>query len=249
MHDPLADLAALEGIGSAVTAARDAADAVLRDRGRRQVPAETSARALLTGARDSAALALVDELDEPDEESGERGEPAEVRQAIEAGAIRLSTQLLDLATEIRRQPARSLARAHTLVAKGLLDVGRIGPDALGGVRPAARERTAGIADLLAMTTTASPIVVAAIAHAEIAAARPFALVSGVVARAVEHLVLIEGGIDPRAVLLPESAHRVAGPAYRRALAGYETGTADAVRAWIIHCCDALTHGAELSPLT
>lgn len=240
-HDPLADLAALEGVPSAVTAARDAADAVLRDRGRRVVPAEVSAKALLAGARASAELAL-----EGPEATGDETE--ETRQAVEAGAVRLSTQLLDLAADVRRQPARVLARAHTLVAKSLADIGRINPVSLGRVAPEARERTAGVADMLTMRTTASPIVVGAIAHAEIAQVRPFDLVSGIIARAVDHMVLVEGGIDPRAVLLPESAHLLAGRAYERALTGYAEGTADAVRAWIIHCCDALTHGAEKSPL-
>lgn len=242
-HDPLADLAAMEGVPSAVTAARDAADAVLRDRGMRQVPAEQSAKALLAGARDSATLAL------QDPSTGETiHESDDVRRAVEAGSVRISTQLIDLAADIRSQPSRVIARAHTIVAKGLVDVGRIDADGLGQVRPDCRERVSGVSELLSMPTTASPVVVGAIAHAEIMAPQPFELVSGIVARAVDHMVLIQAGIDPRAVLLPETAHLVAGRAYHRALAEYSTGTADGVRAWIIHCCDALTHGAEQSPM-
>lgn len=224
----------LEGVPAAVSAARDAADVVLRDRGRRTVPGEMSARALLEGAQDSAALDL----------SGDTA----IDEAVAAGAVRLSTQLIDLAEEIRRQPARVLARAHVLVARDLADAGAISVADLGQVRAEARERIRGVCEMLAGRTTASPIVVGAVAHAELAVTEPFARVSGVLARAVDHMVLVEGGIDPRAVLLPESAHRVAGPAYRRALEGYVSGGVDGVRAWLIHCCDALTHGAERSPI-
>ena len=236
-RDPLADLATLEGVPSAVTAARDAADSIMRDRGQRAVPAETSAQALLAGARDSAALALA-EVDEPEE----------IREAVTAGSIRLSTQLIDLAAEIRTQPAKVLARSHTLAAKALADAGRINVTDLGQVRPEARARIAGVGNVLSEPTDAPAQVVAAVVHAEICSTEPFDLVSGIIGRAVEHMVLIQGGIDPRAVLVPESAHALAGTAYRQALADYGTGTIDGVRAWLIHCCEALTHGAEKSPL-
>ena len=51
--DPLADLARLEGVPSAVAAALAAVDVVLRDRGQRAMPGSRGA-ALLPGARASA---------------------------------------------------------------------------------------------------------------------------------------------------------------------------------------------------
>ena len=48
--DPLADLARFEGVASAVAAATDAVDAVLRDRGLRKISEEELSRSLLAGA-------------------------------------------------------------------------------------------------------------------------------------------------------------------------------------------------------
>jgi len=111
--DPLADLARLEGVPSAVAAARDAVDAVLRDRGMRVIPAEQSAGALLAGARASAALS-------PDPERWF------------AGAVRLSTELISLSGLIRVAPGQAIARAHALVARGVVpdeELGRVRADA------------------------------------------------------------------------------------------------------------------------
>lgn len=216
------DLSRLEGVPSAVAAAMAAADTILRDRGERPVPAEDSARALLAGARASAAMA------------GEEWEP---------GSVRLSTELIDLAASIRRTPAGALARAHTLLARDVLpeaDLGRVPTDD--------PDRLAGLLALLTTPTQAPALIRAALAHAEMALLVADSPVHGLLGRAVEHLVLIEARVDPRAVLVPEQGHRAAGAAYAENLRHYATGTPGGVRAWILHCATALTHGAEVSPL-
>src|SRR4249919_1367392 len=76
--DPLADLARFEGVASAVAAATDAVDAVLRDRGLRKISDEELSRSRLAGARANAAL-----TDDP------------ARWQI--GALRLSAELGSLA--------------------------------------------------------------------------------------------------------------------------------------------------------
>ncbi|MDO5500130.1 MAG: oxidoreductase [Propionibacteriaceae bacterium] len=222
MTDPLLELSRLTGVPSAIAAARAAADTILRDRGTRAVPAEMSARALLAGARASAAI------------EGAAWEP---------GAIRLSTELLDLAPLIRRTPGQALARAHVLLAAEL-----VADDALGKVTADDPARLQGVVELLRMPTEAPALVVAAIAHAEVALLAAPGGGHGVLARAVEHLVLIEAGVDPRAVLVIEEGHRAAGGAYAARLQAYVTGTQTGVREWILHCAQALTHGAEVSPL-
>lgn len=220
MNDPLADLGRLEGVPSAVAAARDAVETVLRDRGRRVVPAEDSARALLEGARASAVI------------EGERWQ---------AGAVRLSTELIELASSVRRAPGQVLARAHALLAKGMLPDDRLG-------RVIGQEPLDGLLALLSAPTSAPALVQAAIAHAEIDRLAPFGGGDGVIARAVEHMVLIDAGLDPRAALVPEAGHLAAGDGYRRALTGYASGSPDGVRGWLLHCAQALTRGAEESPL-
>lgn len=205
-----------------MAAAWAAVDTVLRDRGARVVPAHTSARALLAGARASAAL------------EGKEWEP---------GAIRLSTELIQLAATVRRAPGEVLARAHVLAAKGIV------PEAaLGVVKPADRRRLHALLELLSAPTAAPALVQAAIAHAELADLAPFGGGDGVIARAVEHMVLIDAGVDPRAALIPEAGHRAAGPAYQRGLRNYATGGVNGVRDWLVQCARALTRGAELSPL-
>jgi hypothetical protein len=226
VSDPLADLARLEGVPSAVAAARDSVDAVLRDRGMRPVSPEQSAQALLAGARASAAL-----TDDP--------------QRWLPGAVRLSSELVALSGLILVSPGQAIARAHGLAAHGQL------PEAaLGRVRPDAEvsERLLGLSALLGRPTAAPVVVLAAVAHAELATVGPFGTADDVVARAVEHMVLIAGGVDPRAALVPEAGHRAAGAGYRRALDGYAVGDVTGVREWLLHCARALAHGAEVSPL-
>lgn len=222
MTDPLLDLSRLEGVPSAVAAARAAADVVLRDRGARRVPAELSARALLAGARASAAL------------EGSGWQP---------GAIRLSTELIELAGTVRRAPGQVMARAHALVAKG-----RVPDDLLGMVQSGDRARLKAVLELLSRPTQAPALVQAAVAHAELAHIAPFGGGDGIIARAVEHMVLIDAGVDPRAVLVPEGGHLAAGAAYVAGLQRYGSGGVDGVRGWVVQCAQALTVGAELSPL-
>lgn len=223
MTDPLAELARLEGVPSAVAAALDSVDAVLRDRGLRTLPPQAHAAALLQGARGSAAL-----TDDPD-----RWLP---------GAVRLSSELTALAAVVRVAPAQALARAHVLLARGVAPedrLGRIGPD------PTTAERMAGLTALLTGRTTASVVVLGAVAHAELATVAPFGSGDDLLARAVEHLVLVAGGVDPQAAVPVEAGHAGDPTAYRAALRGYASGTVVGVRGWLLHCATALGRGAEL----
>ena len=225
--DPLADLARLEGVPSAVAAALDAVDAVLRDRGLRQLRPEVVAASLLRGARASALLTG----------DGDRWLP---------GTVRLSAELTALAPTLRVAPAQALARAHVLVVRGQApetDLGRVRSD------PATTERLAGLTALLTGPSTVSAVVLAAVVHAELADLAPFGTADDVLARAAEHLVLVSAGVDPAAAIPVEAGHADAAVAYRAGLAGYATGTVAGVRNWLLHCAQALARGAELSSLT
>ena len=227
VSDPLADLARLEGVPSAVVSARDAVDAVLRDRGLRLVTAEQSAQALLAGARASAAL--TDDVD-----------------GWLPGAVRLATEIPSLSALITTSPSQALARAHALAAAGRV------PDAeLGRLRPGAgvSERMVGLATLLTRPTEASGIVLAAVAHAEVASVAPFGTADGLVARALEQMVLIRTGVDARAALAPAAGHLALRSGYESALNRYREGTVTGVREWLLHCARSLAHAAEVSQLT
>lgn len=225
MPDPLADLAHLEGVGSAVAAAVSAVDAVLRDRGLRVITPEVRAAALAASAEATAEL------------TGDR-------ERWLLAALRLSAAFADLAPLIRVAPAQALARTHAISARGL-----VADDDLGRVvdRPGARARMQGLAELLTAPTGASAVMLAAVVHAEIATVAPFVESSDLVARAAEHLVLIDTGIDPRGVIVVEAGHGVDPAAYASALRGYTEGGATGVRDWLLHCARALARAAELSP--
>ncbi|HEY9293955.1 MAG TPA: oxidoreductase [Microlunatus sp.] len=226
--DPLAELARLEGVPSAVAAARDAVDAVLRDRGRRRVSQEQTAAALLTAAR--ATAALEDDHDVRD---------------WQPGTIRLYVELTELAGLIRVSPGQAMARVHAVLGRGILSedqLGRVRADDDLGTRLVALQQ------LLAAKTSVPVIVVAAIAHAELITMSPFVAGNGIVARAVEHLILIDGDIDRPAVTVPEAGHQALEAGYRWALERYRTGSAAGVRDWLLHVAAAVSKGAELSPI-
>lgn len=225
VSDPLAALARLEGVASATAAATAAVDSVLRDRGMRQISPET-----LAAARWASARANADLTDDP-----ERWFP---------GALRLTAETGALAALVRSAPAQALARAHALAARGIVP-----DDELGRVRssPEVAGRVQGIGELLRGPTSAPALVVAGVVHAELATVEPFAQGSEVVARAVEHAVMVSAGLDPQAVVVVEAGHLAAGAAYRSALQGYVRGGRPGVRAWLLHCAAAVTVGAEHSP--
>ncbi len=222
--DPLADLARLDGVPSALAAARDAVDLRLRDRGLRSLTTEQRVAALLTGAEASAELT----------EDPQRWRP---------GAVRVAMELLSLSTVIRVAPGQALARTHTLAAAG-----SVPDDALGRIRaaPEVADRMRGLVALLSGSsgpTQAPALVLAAVAHAEIATVMPFGSADGLVARAVERMVLISSGIDPQGSIPAEAGHRRLVADYEPRLRGYAEGSVTGVRNWLVHCAAALAEAA------
>jgi len=224
--DSLADLAQLPGVPSAVAAAIAAVDVVLRDRGLRRVSDAVRAEALLASAEASARL-----TDDPD------------RWA--SGAVRLGAELPALAELIRVAPGQALARAHAVVARGVVSDDELGRT-VGDAGAAARLRD--LAGLLTRPTSAPAVVLGAVVHAEIASVGAFGPASGLVARTAEHLVLVSSGLDPYAVILVEAGHAADPAGYRAGLAAYADGGVNGVSGWIIACAAAVARGAELSPV-
>src|SRR5690606_41045741 len=132
-----------------------------------------------------------------------------------AGAVRLAQELPDLAALILSAPGQALARTHTLVAKDLVPDER-----LGRIRPEAADRMTGLQRLLTGGSEAPAIVLAAVAHAEVASVRPFGTGDDLVARATEQLVLVARGLDPYGVVGVASGHLALREEYRPRLAGY-----------------------------
>jgi hypothetical protein len=233
--DPFAFASALEGVPSALVAARDGIDALIRDpRVARSRPDVTS-ESLLRGAVASAQL----EGSATSLAMARAGGP----DAVAAAAIRLSTELLGLARVVGYAPLQALARMHALAA-GPEDPGRGRPRD----DPPAVARMTELARRLVTPTTAPALAVAALVHAEIATARPFATANGLVARAAERLVLVARGVDPRSVIVPEAGHLAAADSYAGSLGAYSDGGEAGVRRWLLHCAEAYSRGAVESPL-
>jgi hypothetical protein len=234
--DPWVAAARLEGVGSAVAAARDGIDALLRDRGLRRTDPALTAESLLRGAVASAAL------------EGSVSSAADVRggraDEVAAGAVRISTQLLSLVPVLPRAPLQALARLHALAAPADVD-----PDRRGRPRDAAAAKgLASLARRLTAPTAAPALVVAALVHAELATVAPFGSVDGLVARAAERLVLVSRGVDPTALTVPEAGHLRLRGEYESNLRGFATGTTGGTQAWLLYAAEAYTAGAQASPL-
>jgi len=233
--DPLSWLVSLEGVPSAYAAARDGIDTMLRDRGLRQTSPEDTTESLLRGAHATAAL------------EGSASTLEEVRAGggdeVAQDALRLSTELLGLVPTLGRAPLQALARVHSVVA------GSLPPDQRGRPRDAeSAGRLRDVATVLSSRTDAPALLVAGLVHAELVTAAPFASHNGIVARAVERLVLVARGVDEKSLVVPEAGHLALRAAYESNLRGYAEGGAAGVHAWTLYAAEAYSAGAEASPL-
>lgn len=232
---------AFPGVGAAVSAVRDAMDALRHHRVLRAAAEQVSAESMLRGARASAALQgshlPLDLLRRRMRSLEHQAEPGD---RIVDGALRATAEVGRLQQTWRRAPLQVLARLHALAAVGLVD-----DQELGRPRTGAAARLTGLAQLLTAPTPAPAVVVAAVAHGEILAHQVFPATSGVVARAAQRLVITGRGLDPTSVSVPEVGHVELGEdAYQAALAGYAEGGRDGVAGWVRHCADAMVLGAR-----
>ena len=278
--DPLAALVELPGVEDAVAETRAAVDGLLGHRLLRRRSAEVTAESALRGARASAELEGVHVELERLRGQLLAGRPVElhdrsdVRGArVVANAVRLHADLGQVLVAWRHSPRQALARLHVLAAADLVD----DVDRLGRPRPAGVEvddpfglgpapdpvevaaRLDGLARLLVTGTSAPAVVVAAVVHGELMALRPFGVADGLVARAAARLVLVDRGLDPKAVSAPEVGHaelakfgeggfardhgQVDGEAYEPALRAYVGGGPEGVARWVRHCARAVSLGA------
>ncbi len=239
MLSEVSRLEGLEGVGSAMASSRDGIDALLRDRGLRRTPAELTAESLLRGAVASARLAG-SQSDDEDVRAGRVDPMAE-------SAVRVSTDLMGLLPVMRHSPQRVITRLHILAAKG-----QVPSEELGRPRPGAdTARLARLGRLLVARTNGSALVLAAVAHAELRTISAFGLHDGIVARALERLVLVARGVDPTSLTVPEAGHLAFAPRYEQAVRDYaaDEGGGRGAHAWLLYAAEAYAAGAEASPLT
>ncbi|MER5727402.1 oxidoreductase [Streptomyces sp. NPDC002138] len=280
--DPLAALTSLPGVPDAVDSVRKAVDRVYGHRVMRRRAGEITSEAALRAARGSAALSGADWALEEVRRRSDFGSEEQARTV--GAALRLTAEAGQLLSIWRQSPMRVLARLH-LVAVGQVGAGRgagplaggaAGSDTVGRPRlagepvdeplvelalPDAQEvagRLEGLSGLIIGGGSAPALVTAAVVHGELLALRPFGSYNGLVARAAERIVLINSGLDPKAICPAEVGHAEQGRAeYLAAFGGYVSGTPEGMAAWIAHCgrsielgvrestavCEALQRGA------
>lgn len=208
-------------------------DRLLGHRVLRRSSAAVSGESALRGARASAELAgapylLADiRVNAPDD-------------PVLQGALRVSAALGSLLGTWSRAPLQVLARLHALAAYGLVPTDRLGRPRTGHDSA----RLAALAELALAPTVAPAVVVAAIVHGELLAMQPFGPGDGVIARAAQRLVLVDRGLDPKAVSVPEVGHVELMDDYEAAAAGYAGGDPAGVAQWLRHCCAAVSLGAR-----
>lgn len=252
--DPLLGLLELPGVRESLDAARAAVDALLWDRPvkarQAEVVAESALRGVWANAWFEGAECGLAEL-----RSGAALDDSPIGRLL-AGTLAMHTELPSLVPVVGTSPAQALARMHALVAHGFApddQLGRPRPDSQAddalrvGALPdgeAVAQRMAGLGRVLA-ASTAPGVLVAAVAHAELAALRPFGWGSGLVARATVRLVLSQRGVDPGMLSAPELGLRAVGrPAYVRAVRGYAAGTPEGVATMIRLVAGAVEAGAR-----
>ena len=233
----LTALLTLQGVPSALAAARDGVDALLRDRGLRRTTPELTAESLLRGAAASGTLdGSTTDLEDL------RGGAADL---VAMRAARLNASLLALVPVVGKAPLQALARLHVLAATGAAPEASLGrPRPESSVAP----RLQVLARLLTTQGEAPAVGVAALAHAEVVALAPFESDNGLVGRALERLVLVARGVDPTSMTVPEAGHLASGVAYGEALATYRSGGQEGALAWLLYAATALGKAAEASPL-
>lgn len=187
---------------------------------------------------------------------GGRIDPVE---ATVRAAARVTAESEYVRPLLRRAPAQALARLHVAAGAQLVDddaVGRprrpgesCGEFADLGAPPEdpaeVTARLSGVYDLLA-NASAPAFVTAALVHAEIVHVRPFVRGNGLVARALERAYLVESGLEPTGVAVPEAGHlEVGATAYLGSLVGYGTGSRAGLELWLGHCGQAWCEAAAL----
>jgi hypothetical protein len=258
----LRSLAALPGIPERVAAAREACERLRwHEALRRRVP-EASAESRVRGAQASAALEgatvpldLVRDVMRGAARWPLQPDPVE---QVARGVVRATAETEHLRASVLGTPLQALARLHVAVASELLPAQQVGRPRTGqetsaeltdlGPAPAPAEVATRLEALVGVLASAGAdvpaLVVAAVAHAEVAQLRPFVRGNAAVARALERAVVQATGLDPTGVVVTEAGHAAqGGPAYLGALAAYGTGSPEGVRLWLEHCAAAVQAGA------
>ncbi len=260
-------LAAVPEVAEAVEGAGKACTELRWHPALRRRAEEARAEAGIRAARCAAALsgARLPVAMVRDAARGATQLPADAAGRAVHGALRAVAEAGRLGAGSRWQlsPHQALARLHVAVAAGLVEPEQLGRPRPAGLPPqdgadlllaagepvvapdgpALADRIAALATLLAAPPEVPATVVAALAFAEVAVARPFVAGNVGVAAALARAVVVSRGLDPTGVAVWEAGLLDAGPEYGVALSGYAGGDPAAVTGWLQLFARSVTAGA------
>jgi hypothetical protein len=263
--EALGRLLELPGVADGVEQARQACAGLARHPAMRRRAEQVGAEARVRAAHASAALdgARLPLAVVRDAACGARPLPEDPVGTAVHGALRAVAEAERAAGAWRSGPERAaplqvLARMHVAAAAGRLEDDALGrprrpgeaphdgggdglPDAPDG--PALFARLGSLADLLRAPAPCPAVLVAALAHAEVATVRPFVAGNGVVARALARAVVVSRGLDPGGAAIWEAGLLELGPRPAPALRGYARGDPQAVGEWLLCWTEAVRLGA------
>ena len=152
--------------------------------------------------------------------------------------------MLALAPLLKTAPLQAIARLHAVVGSAAL------APTSSAARATRRPPTgcAGVAELLLSDTEAPALLVAAIAHADVADRRAVRVAQRDRRPRLERLVLVSRGVDAKSLVVPEAGHLAHRAAYESNLRAYSGGGPRGVHAWALYGAEAFRAGAEASPL-
>jgi hypothetical protein len=263
--DPLAALTDLPGVADAVAAAREACTALRWHPALRRQMAQARAEAVVRAARASAALdgaelplSRVRELVVAQPNSPSLPAESDPVMRTVRRALRVTAAGAELGPVLMSAPAQAFARLHLAAAgEGSPDEDGVGrPRAVGiepgdlvdlGPAPSGGELVSRLDQLSRLLTAphhGSAVVLVAVVHGELLSLRPFPSSNGLVARAVSRGLVVETGLDPTGVAVPEIGLLARGVAqYVAAAAAYRSGAPDGMAAWIRFWANAISVGA------
>ena len=154
-------------------------------------------------------------------------------------ALRVTAAAMELGAVLRTAPAQALARLHLAASGDGSESDGVGRPRPAGVEPRdlvdlgpaptgeeLSQRLELVGGLLSGARAGSAVVLVAVVHGELLTLRPFPSGNGLVARAVSRALVVETGLDPTGVAVPEVGLLAGGAAqYIGAAAAYASGYA------------------------
>lgn len=258
---PLEQVAALDGVGAAVDAARTACDELRWHRALRrrwaEVRTEAGVRAVTHGLVADGVPVPLDQV--RDVARGAQEAPSGPVGAALLGALRAHAEVARLmpapgGAAPSVPPGQLLARLHAAAVgpdpaagrpRGMRapgDLRGLGEAPSGAVLAVRLEALAGL--LAAPLPPQVPaLVLAAVAYGEVLLLRPFDRANGVVARGVLRHLLVRHGVDPVGVTVPEVAWAPNPMLHVATAAHLGAGDPAGVARWVVHCAESVVAGA------